>query len=143
MSAAETAAVIERLRATGLPVGDARKPDGAGWQGGAGQSAFVSYLVVYPLDALRLGPDAPLADRTAAPQWGYQVTAVGRDRRSAETASDIAAAALLTGSPLDLGDDATAVQVVHTASAGVAVDESVTPPLFTGIERYRLDTEPS
>lgn len=131
MSAPVTAEVLACLRATGVPVGDGRKPDGAGWQAGAGQSAFQSYLVLYPLDSQRLGPDAPLSDRTAAPRWGYQVTAVGRDRRSAETASDIAADALLNHGP---------VGMIHIASAGVSADESLTPPLYIGIERYRLDT---
>lgn len=135
-----TAAVLARLRTTAIPVGDARMPTGAGWQGGAGQSPFVTYLVLYPINSLRQGPEAPLSDRNAAPQWGYQVTSVGRDRRSAETASDIAAAALLAGPPLDLGDGRSPVQLIHTSTAGVDVDESVSPPLFLGVDRYRLDT---
>ena len=140
MSAPETTAVLARLRTTPLPVGDARKPDGAGWQAAPGQSAFKSYLVLYPLDAQRLGPDAPLGDRRAAPRWGFQVTAVGRDRISAETAGDIASRALL-GAPLDLGSTATAVQLVHIVGLGTTVDESVNPPLFTAIDRYRLDCD--
>jgi hypothetical protein len=139
VSAAETAAMLGRLRATGLPTGDARKPDGAGWQGAAGQSPFSTYLVLYPIEAQRLGPDASLGQRTDAPVYGYQVTAVGNDRRSAETGADIAARALLAGPPLELAGSTRAVQLVHTAGLGVTVDESQNPPLFVAVDRYRLD----
>lgn len=143
MSAAETNAVLGRLRTTGLPVGDGRKPDGAGWQGAPGASSFVTYLVLYPIEAQRLGRNASLGDRTDAPEWHYQVTAVGADRLSAETASDIAAQSLLSAHQLLLGDFTVTVQMVHTAALGVTADESNNPPLYVGIERYRLDTGPS
>lgn len=137
MSAPTTATLLAVLRATGLPTGDARAPAGAGWQGGAGSSAFVSYLVLYPLDASRQGPDAPLGDRMAAPQWNYQLTAVGRDRLSAETASDIAARALLA--PGLTLDGEVPVALVHTAGLGVSADEELNPPLFYAVDRYRLE----
>lgn len=137
MSAPTTAAVLATLRATGLPVGDARAPAAGGWQGGAGASPFVTYLVVYPIDNARQGPDAPLADSLAAPQWHFQVTAVGKDRLSAETAADIAARALLNPG-LELGG-VRPVALVHTGGLGVNVDEDVNPPLFYAVDRYRLD----
>jgi hypothetical protein len=137
MSAATTAAVISRLRSTGLPVGDARKPAGGGWQDGPGASGFTAYLVVYPIDAQRLGSDASLGDRTDAPQWHYQVDAIGADRRGAETAQDVAARALLGAVALD---GVRTVRITHTLGIGVSVDESVNPPLYRGVDRYRLDT---
>ena len=137
MSAVETAEVLAVLRATGLPVGDGRAPLDAGWQGGAGSSPFVTYLVLYPLDSSRRGPDAPLSDALAAPHWHYQVTAVGRDRRSAETASDIAARALLNPK-LQLAG-ARPVLFAHEAGLGVSADESLNPPLFYAVDRYRLE----
>lgn len=134
-----TAAVLTRLRSTGLLCGDARRPDGGGWQGAAGLSAFVSYLVLYPLGVTRNGPDAALADMGTDPQLLYQVTAVGSDRRSAEAAADLAAASMLSG--VDLGvSGASTVRIYQEASVGVTRDEDVNPPLFYAVDRYRLDT---
>lgn len=134
-----TAAVLTRLQSTGLLCGDGRKPAGAGWQGAAGMSAFVSYLVLYPLGLTRNGPDAPLADMGTDPQLLYQVTSVGSDRRSAEAAADLAAAALLSG--VDLGvSGASTIRVWQETSAGVTRDEDVNPPLFYAVDRYRIDT---
>lgn len=138
-----TTAVLGRLRTSLIPVGDARRPDGAGWQGAAGSSSFRTYLVLYPIDTVRQSGEASLGDSNDAPQWGYQVTAVGRDRLSAQTAADIAAGLLLNGVPLDLAGTGHAVALRHTMGLGVSVDESVSPPLFTAIDRYRLDTEPT
>jgi hypothetical protein len=137
--APHTAAMIARVASTGLPTGDARKPAGAGWEGPPGQSRFVAYFVVYPLDMARAGPDASLADRLSDPQLRYQVTSVGEDRRGAEAAADLAAARLLNGAPLDI-PGRTAVLLTHEVSAGVERDESVNPPLYYAVDRYRLDT---
>lgn len=131
--------MLSRLRSTGLLVGDARRPDGGGWQGAAGSSTFATYLVLYPLSVIRSGPDAPLSDRNADPQLTYQVTSVGVDRRSAETAADLAAARLLNGVALDIPGRAT-VQLFHESSLGVTRDEDVNPPLFYAVDRFRLDT---
>lgn len=137
-----TAGLVSRLKTTGLLVGDGRAPTGGGWQGAAGQSVFVSYLVVHPISARRQGPDSSISDRNDAPTSIVQVTAVGQDRRAAETAADLAAARLLNRAPLDIPGQAT-VLLVHETSAGSAPDESVTPPVWTAIERYRLDLQPT
>lgn len=134
-----TDAVLSRLRTTGLLVGDARKPDGGGWQGSPGQSEFVTYLVLYSLDHRRMGPDAPLSDRLSDPVLRYQVNAVGKDRRSAERAFDLAAGALLNREPLDIAGRET-VLLIHETSTGVIPDESLNPPVFVSVDRYRLDT---
>lgn len=134
-----TAAMLSRLRTTGLPVGDGRKPKDAGWQGAEGESVFQTYLVLYAILVTRAGPDASLADRHDAPVLRYQVTAVGQDRRAAETAMDLASAALLNGLPLDIPGRAT-VLLISESSFPVDADESVSPPVFTAAERFRLDT---
>ena len=142
MSAWHTAGVVSRLRTTPIPVGDARKPAGAGWQGSPGGSQFVTYLVVYPIGSQRDGPDASLADNADAPVNRFQVNAVGRDRTSVETAADLAAAVLLNRQRFDIPDWDT-VTMKHENSVGVTVDETVSPPVFIAIDRYRLDTSPS
>jgi hypothetical protein len=134
-----TAAVLVRLLSTGLPVGDARKPVDGGWTGAEGSSVFRTYLVLYPINHNRDGPNASIADRSTDPELRYQVTAIGVDRRSAETAADKAAAVLGNHVPLTIAGRST-VLLIHETSVGVTVDESVNPPLFIGIDRYRLDT---
>lgn len=136
-----TDAVIARLMTTTIPVGDARKPVGAGWQGPPGTSQFVTYFVVHDIGGLRDGPDAPISDRTAAPRGSFQVNSVGSTRRSAEVAADAAAAVLRNGADLAIAGFATTF-VVHEFSAGVTADESTNPPVFLAVDRYRLDAEP-
>jgi hypothetical protein len=136
--ASATSAVLARLRSTGIPVGDARKPPAAGWQGAEGASPFATYLVLYGLNHARHGPDASIGDRGTDPQLRYQVTAVGVDRRAAETAADLAAARLTNGQPYDM-PGRLVVAVIHDVSTGVTVDESVNPPLFVAVDRYRID----
>lgn len=133
-----TTAILAALTGTGLLTGDGRKPVGAGWQGAAGNSEFVTYLVLYSLNHLRDGPDASIANLHTDPQLHYQVTGVGVDRIAAETASDIAAQALL-GAPLTISGRAVALLTTE-ASIGVSLDETVNPPLFLSVDRYRLDT---
>ena len=137
-----TAAVLERLETLSLPVGDARKPEDGGWQGAPGASEFRTYLVCYPLNHRRDGPDAPITDRHSDPQLRYQITGVGIDRRTVEMALDLAAGVLLNGVPFTI-TGRTTIQVVHEFSAGVSADETTNPPLFVGQDRYRIDTGPA
>lgn len=136
-----TAGILERLHATDVVIGDGRKPDGAGWQGAAGTSRFVTYVVLYPLGPNRTGPDSPISDVKLAPVLRYQTTAVGRDRHSAEVASDIAAAEILKGA-FDVPGVQT-VMVRSEGSLGTSVDESESPALFITVERYRVDVIPA
>lgn len=133
-----TDALLERLGAAGLAAGDGRKPDGAGWAGAAGGSVFAPYVVLHPLATLRQGPDASIKDRNTDPVFRFQITAVGCDRLQAESAADLAAQALLTV-PLEITGRAQ-VLLIHETSLGVAPDESVNPPVYTAVDRYRLDT---
>lgn len=134
-----TDAVLSRLRSTGLPVGDSHTPASGGWQGVPGASPHLSYIVLYPINHNRQGPDASIADRGTDPQLRYQTTCVGIDRRSAERAADLAAGVLLNGIPLDIPGRST-VLLIHESSQGVQRDEDVNPPLFYVTDRWRLDT---
>lgn len=136
--APHTTAIVTRLETTGLLVGDGRKPEGGGWQGAAGNSQFVTYGVLYTIGVLRDGPDASLSDRHTDPQLRYQVTSVGVDRLATETASDLFAQALL-GSALVVPGRST-VLLIHETSVPAERDESVNPPVFSAVDRFRLDT---
>lgn len=138
MVAPHTTAIVTRLETTDLPVGDGRAPADGGWQGTPGDSVFLAYLVLYQIGVLRAGPDAALSNRYTDPQLRYQVTAVGIDRLSAETAADLATAALV-GSPLVVPGRST-VLLIPESSVGATRDESVNPPVFTAFDRFRLDT---
>jgi hypothetical protein len=49
MSDPHAPAVLEHLRETGIPIGDAAPPDEPwGWQGPPGHSAFVGYGILWP-----------------------------------------------------------------------------------------------
>lgn len=137
--APHTAAMLSRLRATGLPVGDGRKPAEGGWQGAEGQSQFVTYLVLHEVIMRRAGRNASIADRMTDPELTYQVNAVGIDRQAAGTAADLACARLTNGVALDIPGRATVV-LRHDVSLGISPDESVSPPLFMGADRYVLET---
>lgn len=131
------AAVLSRLESTGLPVGDARAPEDCGWESSPGQSTFRSYLILWPLQDDRQGPNASIGDPNTSPELRYQVTAVGSDRWEARAAGDLAFTALTNGVPLDL--DAATVLLAHDVGLGTTTDESVNPPVMTQIDRYRVD----
>lgn len=134
-----TNAVLTRLEVTGLLIGDGRKPEDGGWQGAPGQSEFVAYAVLYSLNHLRQGPDASLEDRNSDPVYRYQTNSVGKDRRQAERTADLVAGTLLNREPLDIPNRQT-VLLIHETSTGVIPDESLNPPVFVTIDRWRIDT---
>lgn len=88
-----TEAVHAALEAADVLVGDAEAPDGGGWQGEPGASAFVPYVVVWPLWSDTDGANDDIhADLTAR----YGLTAVGISRSQAEQLCDRARAASRT-----------------------------------------------
>jgi hypothetical protein len=139
-SDSHTAAVLAALTDTGVPVGDAQAPTGAGWQGAPGGSQFVPYMVVYPLEGgITRGP---VSDPGADIEWPWQVTCVGASRQQAERVCDVAIAALTTVT-LTVAGRRQMQPVNLDMRGGVRRDDQITPPLFYATPRFRLWTSPS
>lgn len=134
-----TDAVIYVLRGVGLLVGDGEAPVGHGWQGTAGQSAFVGYVTVYELTGGNLDGSIGRPDDDAS--IVYQLTSTGASRKQCEWVADKAHTTLL-GAPLSI----TGRQVQRVAVdmlGGTIRDDDVQPPVFWSPDRYRIWTTPT
>jgi len=121
-----TDAVITRLQALGVTVGDAQAPTGN-----------PPYVVVYPVT----GGDTygPLGAQNDDAELIYQVTCVGTSRQQAQWLADKAMGLLsgitVTGRSLPL--------VTVETVPGVMRDDDVQPPIFWAAPRFRLFSTPS
>lgn len=139
-----TQAVIDALTAQGLRVGDGEEPDGVGWQGPPGASAFLSYVVVFPLPGgTRFGT---LDDHEADATLLYQATCVGAARQACERVLDRCSAAM-TREGLNAHLAGRRITLVRHdfGSAQVRRDdepEPGAPRLWYATPRWRLWTTP-
>jgi hypothetical protein len=138
-----TAGVIGRLEdaiaGLNIPVlvGDSQKPDGAGWQGPAGDSEFWPYIVVHDLRSLFDGPmNGPEEDG----ETSIQTTCVGCVPSQARRVADRVRDALLTQAITVDGRRVTRVR--PDGGHGVERDDAVTPPLFCAAPRFTISTTP-
>jgi hypothetical protein len=122
-----TAAVITRLQALGLAVGDGEAPSGTA----------PPYVVVYPITGGQsrgvlsaLHDDAELV---------YQVTCVGTTRLQAQWLED-KAMGLLAGFTVS-GRSIARVDVENYG--GLFRDDTKSPPVYTTVPRFRVLTTPS
>lgn len=129
-----TNAIVEALADAGLAVGLAEKPEGVGWQGAPGQSAFVGYVVVYPM----LGgiTDGPIGNFNADAWAVYQLTSVGGNEEQCEWVADEARVAMLAARPA--GDDWKVAHVVLDVLGGAVREDDVQPSVWYSPERYRV-----
>jgi hypothetical protein len=121
-----TSAVITRLQALGVAVGDAQAPTGN-----------PPYCVVYQV----AGGDTygPLAAQNDDAELIYQVTCVGTSREQAQWLADktmgLLSGITVTGRSLPL----VTVEMVP----GIQRDDKVSPPVFWAAPRFRLFSTPS
>ena len=121
-----TNAVIAKLQAASLTVGDA--------QG----LTPPPYVVVYPITGGSYS--GTLTDPQKNAELVYQVTCVGSGREQAEWLLDKATVTMLSGITV------TGRALIHLyvqEPSGVQVDNDADPPLFYATPRYRLLTVPS
>lgn len=137
--APHSTALVTELEVTGLPVGRGQKPDGAGWQGSAGQSTFVAYLVLHAIPGGTLDGSLAEPDDDLAGIW--QVTAVGATAEQCELAADAARTRLLTVAPTIAGRFVMRLYV--EALSGVRPDTTVVPTVFISTDQFRLATTPA
>ena len=128
----ETLAVLAKLAAGGVMVGDGVRPD-------AWATATAGYVVLYPL---MVDPDGPAADAYADAESEYQITAVGRTRAQAQFAADKARSVMLAPG-LSIPGRALMQPVEWSPSRGVTRDDDEDPPLFYAVDSYLIRTTPA
>lgn len=137
-----TDAIIARLTAQGLVVGDGDDPSVAhAWQGGVGQSSFIGYVIVYPL----LGGtfDGSLGEPDDDADLLWQLTCVGFSRKQCEKIVDDALAALI-GHPLAVTGRSVSRLFADLAGGGARRDDTAAgPPLFIATPRVRAMSYPA
>lgn len=87
-----TAATAAALTAAGLLVGRGKKPDGAGWQGEPGTSAFRAYVVLYPDPGMF---DGVLGDPWESLDYRVQASCFAAAQDGAEKVADRVKATLV------------------------------------------------
>lgn len=133
-----TDAVIAALEGASLLVGDAIRPDGAGWADEPGQSVFTPYVIVYRLlgryDGTITAPDDDA-------YFEYQLTVVGETREQTEGVTDAALAALIGQEITTSGRRGLRCSVTDTGS--LRRDDAVQgPALFVCTPRLAVSTTP-
>jgi hypothetical protein len=126
-----TAAVIAKLAAAGLDVGDGVAP--------GGDTPPEKYVVVYPLPGG--SREGTLAGPWDDAELVYQLTCVGITRLQAEWVRDKAEAAMLTG--LTVTGRNIALVRPDEGDSGTYRDDTQTPPLYYATPRYRIYTTPA
>jgi hypothetical protein len=137
-----TDAVVAKLVAAGRVVGDADEPSAAhGWQGAVGQSAFISYTIVYPLIGGVFDGSLGEPDDDASLIW--QLTCVGASRQQAEFEADASLAALV-GQSLTVADRSISRVWADLAAGGARRDDTgAGQPLFLSTPRIRVESYPA
>lgn len=131
-------AIVDRLEATGIAVGDGHVPDDVGWQEAPGGSKFVAYLTVHAIPGGSV--DGPIDRPDDDSAWIWQVTAVGGNREQCDWAGDTARVALLD-TPLTIAGRSACRLTIDTPD-GAHRDDTVQPRVWMSAERYALITTP-
>lgn len=135
-----TDAIIANLTDHGLVVGDGERPKtGAGWAATPGQSAFRGYVVVHSLAGGITDGTIEDPDDDAFPI--YQLSTYGTTRAQCELLSDTCRDVML-GVPITL-DGRTVAQVRVDMLGGARRDDAIQPPIWQGVERYRIVSTPA
>lgn len=133
-----TDALVGALVASGLLVGDGAEPDGAGWQGTPGQSAFAGYIVVHAISGgVSRGT---IDDSHADPEFPIQLSCHGATRSQAQWLADAARPVVLAFRPT-----LTTAKVAHVEvdmEGGARRVDTIQPAQFQAVPRFRLYTTP-
>lgn len=130
-------AVVARLTAVGLVVGDGTAPTTA--YGLRSDDTFIPWVVVYPVPGT--------FDGTLEASWDdadlvYQATCVGDTRAACMGVEDMVNAALLPAGSLTVSGRAIQ-QVRLDLGGGVRRDDTAKPPVFISTPRYRISSTPA
>lgn len=138
-----TDAIIARLVASGLVVGDAEDPEPGtyAWQGAVGESTFIGYVIVYPLIGGTFDGSLGEPDDDADLLW--QLTCVGFSRKQCEKVADDALASLI-GYPLAVTGRSVSRLHADLAGGGARRDDTAAgQPVFIATPRIRAKSYPA
>jgi hypothetical protein len=135
-----TDAIIARLTAASLTVGDGEAPAAGGWSGSAGQSTFVPYVDVHPLPGGDVDGTLAAPNADAAPD--YQLISVGATRAQAEFIGDEVREAMLSTALTDPTGRSIALLTIEMLG-GCIRDDTVQPAVWMVSDRYRVLTKPA
>lgn len=135
---AHTQAAVDLLNSAGVPTGRGKAPEGVGWAGAPGQSAFTAYAIVWRVG----GKDVASSDLDR--RWDLRkpqihVRTVGGTPAEADDLLDDANAAFQS-TPLDV-DGFSNVHLIYDTSIATARDDDVTPPLYYTGAYWRFWTQ--
>jgi hypothetical protein len=118
-------------------VGDHEKPPKGGWQGEAGRSDWVPYLILTSLPSQP--PTGDIATPGSDVWFGYAVTVAGQSRGGADHVSSVAREHLATLQRQKTSDGRTISQVRVTRYGGV--DRlPLDPPLYLVTDQFSIFT---
>ena len=137
-----TEAIIDAIQNAGIPCGDGREPDGAGWNDE--MTTFEPYAAIFPIPGGTR--DGTLADWEEDATLVYQATCVGPTQQSAEALVDEVGVVFKALTSATVGtlridvvrNDFGSHQVRRTDDV-----EPAKPVLFHGTPRYRLWVTPA
>ncbi|RCG31985.1 hypothetical protein DQ384_05435 [Sphaerisporangium album] len=138
-AAPHTAAFTTALVAEDLAVDVGVAPEGAGWQGEPGQSAFVPYIVLFPSPG---STDGDLGDPNAYLDYETQATVVGATAGQVEQVMDKVKAALVGRQLAVAGRNSYRVQLGE-GGRPITRDDTVQPPEYYASALFRLRTGPA
>ncbi len=133
-----TQAVVDLLGTAGVLVGRGVKPQGGGWTGAPGQSAFAPYAIVWRLgakDVLHRDLDGNFDARRVS----IHVRTVGGTPAEADVLLGTVTAAITTTPIVVAGFDN--VHLIYETSIATARDEDVQPALFYTGAYFRFWTQ--
>jgi hypothetical protein len=133
-----TAAIVARLMAEGLLVGEGEQPSGGGWQGIPGQSSFIPFCVVHPVSGGTY--DGPIASPFIDADSVYQVSCYGGTQAQCEWVVDVVTPALRDFRPAL--DGRRVWHVWPDMLGGARRDDTDQPPMWLGVPRFRFRTTP-
>lgn len=123
----------------GFRVGEARKPDGAGWQGAPGASAFHNYVMVTFGQGLTDGTITTLDDQI---EREHTTTCVSSTPEGCRILQDNVRAKL-RHTRIDTGDRVTTAPITCERVGSVDRDDTVQPAVFIAVDVWRVDTVPT
>lgn len=135
---AHTQAVVDTIADAGIPTDRGVKPDGAGWTGAPGQSAFTGYAIVW-----RLG-SRDVRHRDLDGRWDerrpmFHVRVVGADAAQTDDLLDDVIETVTT-TPIVVADMAP-VHLVYDSSITTSRDDDVPHPVYYSGVYFRLWTQ--
>ena len=118
-------------------VGDHEKPPNAGWQGEAGRSNWIPYMILNATPSQ--APTGDIATPSSDVWFGYAVTVVGKSRRNAEKAS-VAARERLASLQRQKTPDNRTISQVRVMRYGAVETLRTEPPLYLITDQFSLFT---